>query len=53
MPFYHAVEATKYLKETLGKHYHYDDTPIAKALYRNWRTCKFVEDEGEVVFYKH
>ncbi|KAI1311537.1 linoleoyl-CoA desaturase activity protein [Mortierella claussenii] len=53
MPFYNAVEATKYLKAKLGKYYLYDDTPIAKALYRNWRQCKFVEDEGDVVFYKH
>ncbi|KAG0281821.1 linoleoyl-CoA desaturase activity [Linnemannia exigua] len=53
MPFYNAVEATKHLKAKLGKYYIFDDTPIAKALYRNWRECRFVEDEGEVVFYKH
>nr|ADV36122.1 omega-3 fatty acid desaturase [Mortierella alpina] len=53
MPFYNAVEATKYLKAKLGKYYIFDDTPIAKALYRNWRECKFAEDEGDVVFYKH
>ncbi|KAG0298395.1 linoleoyl-CoA desaturase activity oriteub [Dissophora globulifera] len=53
MPFYNAVEATKHLKAKLGKYYLQDDTPIAVALYRSWRTCKFVEDEGEVVFYKN
>ncbi|KAG0327896.1 linoleoyl-CoA desaturase activity protein [Podila horticola] len=52
MPFYNAVEATKYLKEKLGKYYIYDETPIVQALLRNWRECKFVEDEGDVVFYK-
>ncbi|KAF9200058.1 linoleoyl-CoA desaturase activity protein [Podila verticillata] len=52
MPFYNAVEATKYLKAKLGKYYIYDETPIAIALYRNWRECKFVEDEGDVLFYK-
>ncbi|KAG0032570.1 Acyl-lipid omega-3 desaturase [Podila clonocystis] len=52
MPFYNAVEATKHLKAKLGKYYIFDETPIAKALYRNWRECKFVEDEGDVVFYK-
>ncbi|KAG0086883.1 Acyl-lipid omega-3 desaturase [Podila epicladia] len=52
MPFYNAVEATKYLKEKLGKYYIYDETPIVQALIRNWRECKFVEDEGDVVFYK-
>ncbi|KAG0052334.1 hypothetical protein BGZ83_002727 [Gryganskiella cystojenkinii] len=25
---------------------------ITHALYRNWRECKFVEDEGDIVFYK-
>ena len=53
IPFYNAVEATKHLKAKLGRDYLYDDTPIAQALYRNWRECKFVEDDGEVVFYKH
>ncbi|KAF9106789.1 Acyl-lipid omega-3 desaturase [Mortierella sp. GBA35] len=53
MPFYNAVEATKHLKAKLGKYYIFDETPIAKAMYRNWRECRFVEDEGEVVFYKH
>ncbi|KAF9310046.1 hypothetical protein BG003_008984 [Podila horticola] len=53
IPFYNTVEATKHLKAKLGKYYIVDDTPVAKALYRNWRECKFVEDEGEVVFFKH
>ncbi|KAF9375282.1 Acyl-lipid omega-3 desaturase [Podila verticillata] len=53
IPFYNAVEATKHLKAKLGEYYVVDDTPIAKALYRNWRECKFVEDEGEVAFFKH
>ncbi|KAG0029781.1 linoleoyl-CoA desaturase activity protein [Podila clonocystis] len=52
MPFYNAVEATKYLKKKLGKYYIYDETPIMQALIRNWTECKFVEDEGDVVFYK-
>ena len=52
MPFYNAIEATRYLKEKLGKYYLFDSTPIALALYRNWRACKFVEDEGDIVFYK-
>ncbi|KAF9299054.1 Delta(12)-fatty-acid desaturase [Mortierella antarctica] len=53
MPFYNAVEATKYLKEKLGKYYIYDETPIVQALIRNWRECKFVEDEGDIVSYKN
>ncbi|KAG0003910.1 Fatty acid oxidation complex subunit alpha [Entomortierella chlamydospora] len=52
MPFYHAEEATAALKKKLGQYYIYDDTPIAVACWRSFRECKFVEDEGDVVFYK-
>ncbi|KAF9432914.1 Fatty acid oxidation complex subunit alpha [Entomortierella beljakovae] len=52
MPFYHAEEATAALKKKLGKYYIYDDTPIAVACWRSFRECRFVEDEGDVVFYK-
>ncbi|KAG0050895.1 linoleoyl-CoA desaturase activity protein [Gryganskiella cystojenkinii] len=52
MPFYHAEEATHHLKKLLGEYYIYDDTPIAVACWRSFRECKFVEDEGEVVFFK-
>lgn len=46
MPFYHAPEATKYLKAFLGEYYMYDDTPAFKALWRNYNFCQFVEDDG-------
>ncbi|KAI9351319.1 delta 12 fatty acid desaturase [Obelidium mucronatum] len=52
MPFYHAGKATAALKEKLGKFYLYDDSPIFLSLWRSYRHCKFVEDEGNVVFYK-
>ncbi|KAF9992399.1 linoleoyl-CoA desaturase activity protein [Modicella reniformis] len=52
MPFYHAEEATVHLKKLLGKYYIYDDTPIAVAYWRTFRECRFVEDEGDVVFFK-
>ncbi|KAF9360374.1 Fatty acid oxidation complex subunit alpha [Mortierella sp. AD094] len=52
MPFYHAEEATAALKKKLGQYYIYDDTPIAAACWRSFRECKFVEDEGDVVFFK-
>ncbi|KAI9238872.1 MAG: hypothetical protein BYD32DRAFT_443151 [Podila humilis] len=46
-PFYHAVEASPYLKEVLGEYYLEDkSTPIFL------RSCIFVEDEGEIVFFK-
>ncbi|KAI9270175.1 delta-12 fatty acid desaturase [Helicostylum pulchrum] len=53
MPHYHAEEATIHIKKALGKHYQSDDTPIATALWNNWKSCRFVEDEGDVVFYKN
>ncbi|KAF8926818.1 delta-12 desaturase [Dissophora ornata] len=52
MPFYNAEEATHHLKKLLGQHYIYDETPIAIACWRSFRECRFVEDEGDVVFYK-
>lgn len=52
MPFYHAQEATKAIKPMLKDYYLRDDTPIAKALFDSWFNCKFVEDEGKILFYK-
>ncbi|KAK3816128.1 MAG: delta-12 desaturase [Benniella sp.] len=52
MPFYHAEEATYHLKKLLGQYYIYDDTPIAVACWRSFRECRFVEDEGDVIFFK-
>ncbi|KAI9320848.1 delta-12 fatty acid desaturase [Dichotomocladium elegans] len=52
MPHYHAEEATHYIKKALGKHYRYDPTPIPAALWQSWTQCRFVEDEGDVVFFK-
>ena len=53
MPFYHAKEATKHLKEVLGPYYLQDSTPISHALYRAFSTCQFVEDTGDIVFFKN
>ncbi|KAI9291714.1 delta-12 fatty acid desaturase [Neoconidiobolus thromboides FSU 785] len=52
MPFYNAIEATKYLKAKLGQYYLYDRTPLHLSLYRSARNCLFIEDEGDVLFYK-
>jgi hypothetical protein len=41
-----AGEATKYIKELLGEHYFYDDKPVLRALWDNYNSCQFVEDEG-------
>nr|ALA48975.1 delta-12 fatty acid desaturase 2 [Umbelopsis isabellina] len=53
MPHYNAQEATRHIKKVLGKHYHFDKTPIPFALWRSYRSCHFVEDEGDVVFWKN
>eukprot|EP01034_Spumella_vulgaris_P023635 gene23635-29875_t len=56
MPFYHAKEATVHIKKVLGayKLYHLtDSTPIPHALWRGFGSCQFVEDEGDVVFFKN
>ncbi|OQS02342.1 fatty acid desaturase [Thraustotheca clavata] len=52
MPFYHAAEATEAIKPLLGKYYLIDSTPIPMALWRSYTHCKYVEDDGSVVFYK-
>lgn len=53
MPFYHAQEATVHIKAVLGAYYMKDDTPIARALWRSYSCCQFIEDTGDVVFYKN
>jgi len=53
MPFYHAQEASQHIKRVLGPYYLKDDTPIAHALWRSFTCCRYVEDEGNIVFYKN
>lgn len=52
MPFYHAQEATRAVRAFLGDYYLVDHTPIPAALWRSWKACRFVEDSGDVVYYK-
>ncbi|KAH9848684.1 linoleoyl phosphatidylcholine delta-12 acetylenase [Lenzites betulinus] len=52
MPFYHGAEATKHLRAFLGEHYHYSEKPVFKALWDNYNDCQFVEDRGDVLFYR-
>jgi len=33
--------------------YNYDSTNSFRALYRSFTQCIFVEDEGDIVFYKN
>ena len=52
MPFYHAQEATRIARDFLKDHYLCDHTPVPLALWRAWSACRFVDDEGAVVFLK-
>jgi len=52
MPFYNAAEATEYIKPILGQYYLKDETPVFSALWRSFRNCKFVPDDGAMVFYQ-
>lgn len=53
MPFYHGAEATPYLKAFLKEHYLYSDKPVFQALWHSYNECQFVEDEGDIVFYRN
>ena len=53
MPHYHAVEATNHIKNFLGKYYYKDETPIFKAIWQNERFCRYVDNVGEVLWFKH
>lgn len=52
IPFYHAQEATEAIKAHIGEYYLKDDTPIARATWRAFSNCLFIEDDAKVVFYK-
>ncbi|KAJ7904203.1 fatty acid desaturase-domain-containing protein [Mycena leptocephala] len=53
VPFYNLPEVTEAIKPVLGEHYNYDNTPALVALWRSFTQCTFVEDEGDVVFFKN
>ncbi|KAI0080452.1 hypothetical protein K474DRAFT_1637709 [Panus rudis PR-1116 ss-1] len=52
IPFYNQPEVTEILKELLKEDYNYDSTNSFRALYRSFTECCFIEDEGDIVFYK-
>lgn len=53
IPFYNQPEVTKILKQVLKDDYNYDSTNTFRALYRTFTQCCFIEDDGEIVFYKN
>jgi len=52
MPFYHGPEATQHLKAFIGDHYAYSDEGVFKALWNSYNKCQFVENDGEILFYR-
>ncbi|TFK32080.1 delta-12 fatty acid desaturase [Crucibulum laeve] len=53
IPFYNQPQATEHIKMILGGDYNYDSTNTFRALYRTFTECCFIEDEGDIVFYKN
>ncbi|KAJ2916890.1 hypothetical protein MD484_g3491, partial [Candolleomyces efflorescens] len=53
IPFYNLPHATKIIKSVLGDDYNYDSTNSFRALYRTFSQCCFIEDDGDIVFYKN
>ncbi|EIN09269.1 fatty acid conjugase [Punctularia strigosozonata HHB-11173 SS5] len=53
IPFYNQPNVTAHLKELLKDDYNYDTTNCFRALYRTFTECRFIEDSGEIVFYKN
>ncbi|TCD69010.1 hypothetical protein EIP91_009232 [Steccherinum ochraceum] len=52
IPFYHLPEVTEAIKPILGEYYLYDSTPVFYALWRSFSQCQFVENEGDIVFFR-
>ncbi|KAJ1975319.1 hypothetical protein H4R33_006674 [Dimargaris cristalligena] len=52
IPHYHAMEATVAIRKVLGPHYFNDQTHWAKALWDTNAHCRFVEDEGDILFWR-
>ncbi|KAL0581657.1 hypothetical protein V5O48_000358 [Marasmius crinis-equi] len=53
IPFYNQPLATAEIKRVLKDDYNYDSTNSFRSLYRTFTECCFVEDEGDIVFYKN
>ncbi|KAJ7045130.1 hypothetical protein C8F04DRAFT_941104 [Mycena alexandri] len=49
---HHGEEATQHLKAFIGPHYASCDKPIFPALWDSYNRCQFVEDAGDVLFYR-
>ncbi|KAF9003035.1 delta-12 fatty acid desaturase [Cyathus striatus] len=53
IPFYNQPKVTEILKTILKDDYNYDSTNSFRALYRTFTQCCFIEDNGDILFYKN
>ncbi|KAM5539758.1 hypothetical protein V8D89_006571 [Ganoderma adspersum] len=53
IPFYNLEKVTEAIKPVLGDTYCYDSTPTFYAVWRSFTQCTFVEDEGDVLFFRN
>ncbi|KAF9269537.1 delta-12 fatty acid desaturase [Marasmius fiardii PR-910] len=53
IPFYNQPTSTAAIKKVLKEDYNYDSTNSFRALWRTFTQCVFIEDEGDIVFYKN
>ncbi|PPQ94926.1 hypothetical protein CVT25_004412 [Psilocybe cyanescens] len=53
IPFYNQPYVTEAIKKVLKDDHNYDSTNTFRALYRTFTQCCFIEDDGDIVFYKN
>jgi len=52
IPHYHLKDATAAIKPILGCYYKQSEESILLAMFRLWKECRFVPNEGKVRFFK-
>jgi len=52
IPHYNLRSATQSIKPVIGKFYKKSTDTTFEAMARVWKNCRFVPNEGDVVFYQ-
>ncbi|KAF5313871.1 hypothetical protein D9619_013113 [Psilocybe cf. subviscida] len=53
IPFYNQPLVTEAIKKVLKDDHNYDSSNTFRALYRTFTQCCFIEDDGDIIFYKN